>query len=378
MAKKKNINTRTEAIKKKEDQLTEISKPYQKNKRFTKYTALGINRKVCQQIMRDFTKKTENDLIKIANRVNADEFSYDLRDILFRGALSSIIGKFIAKIINTQSYICDAYNYFGRTIKKIFSQAREADSQYSARLSNKSGIVVSDSVKLLKNLNSSFSYYEKNKEYGCSIDYALQNIYCNDHETITLIDEMTNAGKEKQIKDFVLDEKNAVVFDKYSKKIYKKITGSEEYIECRDSIIYSFDNIEKIANKIAELATKKIIDSTESDMIKSFIEDKEIAGLIKSLVDATGIPGAAKAAITIDILFRVKNKVNEMYVKLFNKIRSGKSDDYKKLQNLYNQLKALEKDIIESYRGMNEFNPDEQVNANDWLYEVDQEECGEL
>ena len=38
----------------------------------------------------------------------------------------------------------------------------------------------------------------------------------------------------------------------------------------------------------------------------------------------------------------------------------------------------LEKDIIMAYREMNKYNPNKQVKANQWMYNVESQDCGSI
>ena len=192
----------------------------QRAKRFKKYTVLGINKKISKQVMRDFTPYTENKLISLANSVNADELAYEIKDMFGRWLLNTLVVRLLNNIVNTQRLICDSYNYLGDAIRKIFKQARNADSQYSSIISNNHKIVAETSVKLLEKLNSAFEYYDNNKKYGCSIQYALNELYSNNNETIELETSLINAKKELSIESFLKNKDNINVFDNYSTKIY--------------------------------------------------------------------------------------------------------------------------------------------------------------
>ena len=120
----------------------------QRQKRFAQYSLRGINKKVNQQIKRDFTTDTEKTLIDLANSVNADESSYELMDAISRWFLNTIIGKFLKKLINTQKIICDSYNYFGDTVRKIFQQARSEDDRYSNKISS-APMDIADNLSLI-------------------------------------------------------------------------------------------------------------------------------------------------------------------------------------------------------------------------------------
>ena len=357
---------------------TTENKDIQRKKRFAEYTVRSVNQKVCQQIMRDFTVDTEDRLFQIANSVNADEANYDLRDVLERWFLNTFIGKYLKKIIDKQKSICDAYNYFGKTIKKIFKQARRADCQFANKIGNKPNTIATGSVGLLTKLNSAFVYYDHNKEYGCDMKYALNNIYENDDETDMYIDSMVDANKSYKIEDFVEDEENVKVFDKYSKKIYK-IYFSED-----SSQGIEFSKIikghEGTINRIVSYLLDKLYEQSGksmSDVIDAFFEDKDVTKLLTQLIDATGATGTAKGVLKIYILMQLKEQIYKNYQALFNKIHANKSDDYETLKMLYKQLKDLETKIIDTYKEINEFNPDKQVKANEWLGEVECQDCGE-
>lgn len=100
--------------------------------------------------------------------------------------------------------------------------------------------------------------------------------------------------------------------------------------------------------------------------------------MISQLIDATGVTSAGAAAIKIYIYKQVKDKICQNYKELFFKIRSKESDDYEQLKKLYDQLKMLEKDIIMAYREMNKYNPNKQVKANQWMYNVESQDCGSI
>ena len=100
--------------------------------------------------------------------------------------------------------------------------------------------------------------------------------------------------------------------------------------------------------------------------------------MISQLIDATGVTSAGAAAIKIYIYKQAKDKICQNYKELFFKIRSKESDDYEQLKKLYDQLKMLEKDIIMAYREMNKYNPNKQVKANQWMYNVESQDCGSI
>ena len=341
----------------------------QRKKRFAKYAVLGVNKKVNQQIKRDFTKGTEDKLVTLANSVNADELSYDIRDVLGRWFLNTIIGKFLKQIINTQSIMCDSYNYFGKTIRKIFAQARNADARYSNKLANKPSTIAENSVVLLTHLNSAFLYYQNNKEYGCSIKYALENIYENNDEVIDAINKINSANSEISIEEYVKNEENISVYDEYSGKIYSELKIDDK--EIGDTKFGKLiQGHEGVVNRVVNYLVDKLnkySDSSREGFIETLLEDGEVAKMISALIDATGVTGLGKATLKIYILKRVKEVINRNYQELFKKIQAGQSNDYQQLEELYEQLKDLEKTIITTYRDANEFQPDKQIKANEWL-----------
>lgn len=362
------------------DEITKDNTDVKRKKRFAKYAVLGINKKVNQQIKRDFTVDTEKKLIELANSVNSDEFSYDLIDVLGRWFLNTFIGKLLKKIINTQEVICDSYNYFGKTIKKIFNQARVTDEKYSNKISSAPTTIAESSVKLLSKLNAAFSYYENNKEYGCNISYALTYLYENDNETMEIMDELISANESKKIEDFVNNNDNLEIFDEYSKKIYEEY-GIDDYSFSNSKLSKSIQGREDIINKIVQLLLKKFNSEFEKNIsgdLNNIFEDKDIASLLAELIKATGVTGAIEGALKLYVLKQLKDVIYKNYKVLFNKIHSGESEDYKTLKLLYKQLKSLETNIIKTYREINEFNPDKQVKANEWLGEVQEVDCGSL
>lgn len=361
------------------EKIKEKKEHLNRSERFAEYTIRGVNKKVNKQIMRDFTTEMEEKLEKLANSVNAKEQNNEILDILTRWFLSTTVGKFLSKLMDTQRLICDSYNYFGDTIKKIFDQARTVDGICANNLTTKSDTVAKNSEELIRKLNSSFDYYNNNKSRGCTIDYALSRIYCNNEEVDVLINEMIEANEEKKIEDFVDDERNVDVFNKYSERIYKK------YINENSNSEYSISKIKKghesAIRKIVEFAVEKFASDATSKretVIDVFVNNKDIAKMISQLIDATGVTSAGAAAIKIYIYKQVKDKIYQNYKELFFKIRSKESDDYEQLKKLYDQLKMLEKDIIMAYREMNKYNPNKQVKANQWMYNVESQDCGSI
>lgn len=349
----------------------------QRAKRFKKYTVLGINKKISKQVMRDFTPYTENKLISLANSVNADELAYEIKDMFGRWLLNTLVVRLLNNIVNTQRLICDSYNYLGDAIRKIFKQARNADSQYSSIISNNHKIVAETSVKLLEKLNSAFEYYDNNKKYGCSIQYALNELYSNNNETIELETSLINAKKELSIESFLKNKDNINVFDNYSTKIYNM------YFQDDSNNHYNFSKViqghEKELNNITNYLIDKInkkTDKSVSDTIDVFIEDKNVTKMITKLIDATGATDLTHGIVKIYILKKIKDVINQNYIKLFNNIASGDSDDYKTIKMLYEQLKSLEINIIKSYRDMNEFEPNKQIEANGWIGDISMQDCG--
>ncbi len=365
------------------ENIKEISKDnpdIKRKKRFAKYSLLGINKKVNQQIKRDFTVDTENKLIILANSVNSNEFSYDLIDVLGRWFLNTFIGKLLKNIINTQKVICDSYNYFGKTIKEIFNQARATDEKYSNKISNAPKTIAESSVKLLSKLNESFSYYENNKEYGCNISYALTYLYENYNETIEIKEKLLSANESKKIEDFVSNDDNLEIFDEYSNKIYEEY-GIDDQSFSNSKLSKLIQGKEDIINKIVPLFLKKFNSefekNIEGDLINIF-EDEDVASSLSELIKASGVTGAIEGTLKLYVLKQSKDAISKNYKVLFNKIHSGKSEDYKTLKLLYEQLKSLETNIIKTYREINEFNPDKQVEANEWLGEIQEADCGSL
>ena len=365
------------------ENIKEISKDnpdMKRKKRFAKYSLLGINKKVNQQIKRDFTVDTENKLIILANSVNSNEFSYDLIDVLGRWFLNTFIGKLLKNIINTQKVICDSYNYFGKTIKEIFNQARATDEKYSNKISNAPKTIAESSVKLLSKLNESFSYYENNKEYGCNISYALTYLYENYNETIEIKEKLLSANESKKIEDFVSNDDNLEIFDEYSNKIYEEY-GIDDQSFSNSKLSKLIQGKEDIINKIVPLFLKKFNSefekNIEGDLINIF-EDEDVASSLSELIKASGVTGAIEGTLKLYVLKQSKDAISKNYKVLFNKIHSGKSEDYKTLKLLYEQLKSLETNIIKTYREINEFNPDKQVEANEWLGEIQEADCGSL
>lgn len=352
----------------------------QRQKRFANYAVLGINKKVNQQIKRDFTTDTEKNLITLANSVNADESSNDLMDVLSRWFLNTFVGKFLKKLINTQKMICDSYNYFGNTVKKIFRQARSEDDRFSNKISGAPMDIADNSVKILGKLNGAFTYYENNKEYGCSIKYSLSEHIENDSETIGFINNLISSNEKFKVTDFVKEKDNVNVFNDYSKKIYEEC-GVDDSSDGNSTFSKLIKGHEKLVNKIVDLILKKMdkkIDDAVNGSLNGIFDDKEISSTLSELVDATGITGKLKGTLKIYILKKLKDQVYLNYKDLFEKIAANKSDDYKSLKMLYDQLKALETEIIEVYQDINEFKPDKQVQANEWLGEIADSTCGDI
>lgn len=348
---------------------------YQRDKRFAKYTVLGINKKVNQQIKRDFTRETEAKLVKLANDVNADELNYDIMGVLGRWFLNSIIGKFLKQLMNTQSTMCDAYNYFGKTIKKIFAQARTADARYSNRLANSPKSVAENSVILLTQLNAAFDYYKGNKDYGCSITYALEETYKRNGEVVVAKLELDPEASKFKIDNFVQDKENMNVFREHSSKIYEEIGIDGESINSSE-IGKIIEGKEEEINKTVQFFIDKISEASDGGRVKiiqKLLKDEDASGLISGLIDATGATGAAKGFLKIYILKLVKEEIEKNYRDLFAKIASGESDNHKQLENLYNQLKDLEQVILYTYRDMHSFEPDKQVEVNEWIGDVQSE-----
>lgn len=350
----------------------------QRQKRFAQYSLRGINKKVNQQIKRDFTTDTEKTLIDLANSVNADESSYELMDAISRWFLNTIIGKFLKKLINTQKIICDSYNYFGDTVRKIFQQARSEDDRYSNKISSAPMDIADNSVKVLEKLNDAFTYYEKNKEYGCTIKYSLSEYIVNDSETISYISKMISSNEETKITDFVNDKNNITVFNDYSEQIYEEC-GIENGSSDNSSFAKQIKGHEKLVNKIVDLILKKMdkkFDDVVNGSLNGIFDDEKVSSSLSELIDATGITGTLKGTLKIYILKQLKDQVYLNYKDLFEKIHTNESNDYKSLKLLYDELKALEIEIIEVYKDINEFKPNKQVQANEWLGEIEDSTCG--
>ena len=188
-----------------------------RNERFVKYIALSDERDKFHQVKRDFTEKTEEKLIGFANSVNADDFNFDILDFLGRWVLNCV--PFLKNIMNTQKLMCDSYNYFGKTIKQIFTQARNADNKYANKLVSNSKSTAENSTKLLRELNSAFTYYRDNKENGCSVNFALENIYQKDDVVIDIKESFIKDDSEIKIRKFIEDKTNINIFDKHSSEI---------------------------------------------------------------------------------------------------------------------------------------------------------------
>ncbi len=354
------------------DEALSENEEYQRDKRFAKYVALGVNKKINQQVKRDFTKRTEEKLVKLANDVNADELNYDIKGVLGRWFLNSSIGRLLKQLVDTQSIMCDAYNYFGKTIKKIFRQARTEDARYSNRLESSPKLVAENGVLLLTRLNEAFSYYQGNKEYGCSITYALEETYKRNGEVSAAKLELDPEARKFKIENFVQDSSNLNVFKEHSSKIYKEIGIDGESIGTSE-IGKAIKGKEEEINKTVQFFIDQISEKTDGGrvaLIEKLLKDEKASGLISGLIDATGLTGAAKGYFKIYILKQVKEAIEKNYRELFEKIASGESDNHKQLENLYNQLKDLEQVILYTYRDIHDFDPDKQVEVNEWIGDV--------
>ena len=92
----------------------------------------------------------------------------------------------------------------------------------------------------------------------------------------------------------------------------------------------------------------------------------------------TGITAYANGALKIYILKSVKEVISNNYECLFQQIKSGTSNDYTTLKTQYEQLKELELSIIRAYKDMNELDPEQQIQANEWIGEIENQSCGEV
>ncbi|MBE6801989.1 MAG: hypothetical protein E7530_03800 [Ruminococcaceae bacterium] len=357
------------------DTILSENEAYLRDKRFAKYTILGVNKTVNQQVKRDFTKKTEEKLIKLANSVNADELNYDIMGVLGRWFLNTVIGKFLKQLMDTQRMTCDAYNYFGDTIRKIFDQARTADRRYANKLANSPKSVAQNSVILLKGLNEAFDYYRDNKDYGCSITHSLEEVYKRNGDVVVAKLELDPEVKKFKIENFVQEQSNMNVFNEHSSKVYKEL-GLDDVSIDTSAIGKAINGYEQEINKAVQLLVDKVnkaADGKRVSIIQKQIKDETASGLISGLIDATGLTGVAKGAFKIHILKLTKETIEKNYRDLFTKIAAGKSDDYAQLENLYNQLKDLEQVILYTYRDIYEFEPDKQVEVNEWIGDVQAE-----
>ncbi len=353
---------------------------FDRAKRFSGYAILGINKTVNKQIQRDFTTDKEDELKAIANSANADEDDKDLMDALGRWFYNTVFGDILKSIINTEKSICDSYNYFKDTIEKIFKQARECDSKYASKINGNPVKIAETAVDLLNKLNGSFDYYDMNKTNGCTIYDALKNNFETSPETITLKNDLISNNQSKSIRDFVKDGSNIKIFNEYSEKIYIKL-GIDDVNTDTSKIGQIIKGHEKSVNKIVNLIIDKLLkksDDTRKDLLTVIFEDKEIAGLISKLIDATGITAYANGALKIYILKSVKEVISNNYESLFQQIKSGTSNDYSTLKTQYEQLKELELSIIRAYKDMNELDPEQQIQANEWIGEIENQSCGEV
>lgn len=355
------------------DKILQHTQEGKQGKRFIEYKIRGLSVTNSFQITRDFTVTTENRLVEYANKVNANEFKYDFISSAERWLLDiPIVGTILKRMIGTQNAICEAYNYLGDTIKKIFQQARSADVLYSGKITNNSVTVAETSVLLLSKLNDAFEYYEINKDYGCDIAFALAEIYENDVETIEVMNAIRGTDDETKIEAFVQDESNIEVFNTHSQIIYD-MYFSDDSSEHHFVAKIIKDNEETI-DKIVSLLIDKFysyVDKSNVEAYEFLIGDGDVANLVYGFLQSTGLTGIAKGVIKIAILKKLKDEVHANYKKLFKKIHSGKSKDYDRLKKLYNLLKKLEIEIIDSYKEANQNEPDNQIEANEWIDEVE-------
>ena len=83
------------------EKIKEKKEHLNRSERFAEYPIRGVNKKVNKQIMRDFTTEMEEKLEKLANSVNAKEQNNEILDILTRWFLSTTVGKFLSKLMDT-------------------------------------------------------------------------------------------------------------------------------------------------------------------------------------------------------------------------------------------------------------------------------------
>ena len=354
----------------------ELSQRIKKKKRYIGYAIRGVNKTHCKQIKRDFTMGHENKLIKIANEVNADEGGFDIGDLLKRWFLDTNIGWLVSNIWNLQKICLDSYNYFGKTIREIFRQARECDDKYNAKISKSPIDIAQSSVNMLTQLNEAFSYNSKNK---CGLINALDSQYFSNEEVINSMYKLSECNKATTISDFVKKEENIDIFNEYSNIIYKRIgIDSDVY----NDITLLIKDKEGMLKNIADEVTKKLIESMDkglSESVETLISDKDVAKALLGIIKASGLSDKIYGTLKLYILKLVKDNIYRDYKELFSKeLPLGQEPDYKKIKELYHLLKELEKDIITGYSEMNTNNPDRQVEANEWLAKVEDENCGEL